>query len=248
MNIRFNISMIFLIISLITLTGCEKLFFDDLSKTSRKTFNVDEFNRIKVYDSFNIILKQDTTFKVVIEGPAELMDDFKCNVYGDTLQLTDSNIRNRIPNYKIPTAYIYFPEIHRFRMRAPGDIKVDGALNLDTFYMIIQQHTGTVNMDIYANSLRITTGLNKSTGVYNISGEVQEARFWMRNACKLNAKNLKTQKTNIRHNATNDSYINVTDKLEAELIDASGNVYYKGSPDEIIITEQSGTGRLIPID
>ncbi|GEM_PF-3121165 len=248
MNIRFNISIIFLIISLITLTGCEKLFFDDLSKTSRETFNVEEFNRIKVYDSFNIILKQDTVFKVEIEGPKELMKDFECNVYGDTLQLRDSNIRNRIPNYKIPTAYIHFPKIHRFRMHAPGEIKVDGALELDDFNMVIQRHTGNVNMEIYADYLRIATGANKSTGVYNISGKVQEADFWMRNACKLNAKELKTQKTNIRYNSTSDSYINVMDKLEAELIDASGNVYYKGSPDEIIITEQSGTGRLIPID
>jgi len=165
-------------------------------------------------------------------------------------ELEDSNLKNRLPSYKTPSIVISFPEIEYFRMRAPGEIETDGVIKQNTFKLLSIRHIGTFRMAFDVGYLQVVTGLNRSASKYIISGEAQRAYFWMRNSSKLNALELNTKnRTTIVNNSIRDSYVNVTNNNTFKVtLNAYGNVYYKGSPEEIIIEEQSSDGRLIQIE
>lgn len=242
MNIIIRYTVLIILMGLTS--SCEKLFFNDLSKTTRLVFDDLDFNTVHINDSFNLHLVQDSVYKIIMEVSEELAENMEYLSDGDTAKLYDHNSKKWLPSYTTPIVYIHFPVLDHLRIRAPGHISTIGTIQQKSFSLLVTQHTGQINLNLEVENLRIITGITRNYGQYIISGTATEAYLWMRSACSLDAYDLNAENTRIINNTINYTRVRANSILRTK-ITASGNVYYQGTPHEIIIEEQSSSGRLI---
>lgn len=229
------------------LTGCEVILFDDLSETEQLMVSSECFKHIVITNSFDIVLKQQDDFSVTIDAPVELHDGVKVSIVNDTLTISDTNKFQWSPSYIIPRVTFSFPNLPSIYVKAPVNIQTDGILKQTTFRILTTAHTGSINLNIDVTSLSITTGHTYDSGVFTVTGQAGNASFWMRNSASLNAIDLDSDNVRITNNSRGDSYVRSNSKLRVT-INSYGNVYYSGNPNEIVIDEQSSTGKLIPLN
>ncbi len=241
--IRFRLPYLsFLLVVVLASCGND---FNDNNELQREVADI-AFKQVRVNDVFDVVLKQDAEFRVEINAPASTIDGIDCFVNGDTLELFDRNPRKWRTGYVTPQVVIYFPTLEYFRSYAPGNISSSGTISQTNFRVFITHHIGTVNLDVDVDNLGLFAGNTNNMGIYNISGRADYAYMWMRNGCTLKAEGLSVKSARVINNSYNNIYINIDSKLRVTL-NSSGNVYYRGNPSEIIIEEQSSTGKLIKL-
>ena len=240
-RIRF---IFFYLLLIALLTSCDNDFDDNLL-SQREVADI-VFKQVRVNDVFNVVLKQDTDFRVEICAPESTINGIDCFVNGDTLELFDRNPRKWRTGYVTPQVTIYFPTLEYFRAYAPGNISTLGTIAQSNFKVFITRHIGTVNLNVDVENLSLFAGNTDNMGRYIVQGKANYAYFWMRNGCFLDAQNLELGSARVINNSYNNVYINIDSKLRVSL-NSSGNVYYRGNPSEIIIEEQSSTGKLIKL-
>ena len=237
---------IVLICFTLLLTGCEGLFFDNLSETQKLTISNESFKHIVVSSSFNIVLKQQEDFAVTVEAPVELLNGVQVSIVNDTLTISDTNKYQWSPSYIIPSVTFAFPNLPSIHIKAPVNLQTEGIVKQSSFQILTTSHTGSVNLNVDVDYLSIVTGFTYDSGVFTVTGRASSAFLWMRNAALLNALDLLLDNVWIINNSRGDSYIQTKGKLQVA-INSSGNVYYLGTPNEIVIDELSSTGSLIPL-
>ncbi|MDY0200653.1 MAG: head GIN domain-containing protein [Bacteroidales bacterium] len=226
------------------LSGCEALFFDDLSEIEQLTISNESFKHIVVSNSFNIVLKQQEDFSVTVEAPVELQDGVKVRIVNDTLTISDTNKYQWSPSYKIPCVTFSFPTLPSIHIKAPVNMQTVGVVKQPAFRLLTTAHTGTINLNVDVTSLSVGTGHTYDSGVFTVTGKAGNAFFWMRNSASLNASNLDSDNVRVINNSRGDSYVRTNGKLQV-IINSHGNVYYSGTPNEIVIEELTSTGSLI---
>mgnify|MGYP005865790233 CR=1 FL=1 len=92
-------------------------------------------------------------------------------------------------------------------------------------------------------SFQFVTGSDNS-GMYTFQGSAESGRIWSRGSSQVDAADLRMQRCNVYNNSIGDCSVYVTGRLEARL-NTMGDVVYYGDPDEVVLYEESGEGRLI---
>ena len=96
-------------------------------------------------------------------------------------------------------------------------------------------------------SFTIVTGNTYDSGIFTVTGTATNASFWMRNSASLHALELNSPNLRVVNNSKGNSYVQANGKLRVTL-NSYGNIFYQGTPSEIVIDELSSTGKLIPLD
>lgn len=229
-----------------TLSGCESILFDDLSEIEQQTVSNEYFKHIVATNSFNIVLKQQDDFSVTVEAPVELQDGVRVSIVNDTLTISDTNKYKWSPSYKMPCVTFGFPNMPSMHIKAPANVQTEGVLKQSTFRLLTTSHTGNISLNVDVTSLSVVTGKTQDSGVFTVVGRAGNASFWMRNSASLNAINLDSDNVRVINNSRSDSYVHTNGTLRVT-INSCGNVYYSGTPNEIVIDELSSTGSLIPL-
>jgi hypothetical protein len=243
---KFRFSL--LLLSLATLlAGCEVLFFDDLSSMQQVTVSDKPYKFVEVRSSFNITLKQQDEFDIIVDAPEELIDGIEIFIANDSLIVNDTNKYQWTPSYKIPKLTLCFPNLPNIHIKAPVDMSTEGTITQPSLRIITTSHTGRVNLDVDMNSLSIVTGNTYDSGIFTVSGSASSASFWMRNSATLHALDLVSGNVRVVNNSKGDSYV-CTDGNLRVTINSFGNIYYQGNPQQIVVEEMSSTGSLIPLN
>lgn len=218
--------------------------FVDTGKNTVIERSLEYFDAIEINNVFNVILVQDSTYKVVIEGKEGLMPYVTTEITDTTLKL-DHNISCKwAREYEKITAYIHFDSIN--------DIIINRACNLSTTspltgYEIRYWPMADINMsDLELNCKRFfLKSAYTSTGEVNLSGTCHHLQLWAFGSMAIDASELKSTLTYVDHNSIGDFYVNPIYHLSAE-VKHLGNVYYNDkSVMSLKITEYS-SGRAIP--
>ena len=116
-----------------------------------KTISVSSFSKISALGSFDVVLNQSGTEKVVVEGDENLIQYFKADVSGGELDLnfTKNNLK--------PTKFIVTVDvksINKVEVTGSGDLRTGTAITSDKFKL---EHVGSGNVDfeISAKELHI---------------------------------------------------------------------------------------------
>lgn len=227
--------------------GCEAILFDDLSEMDQLSIHGEHYSFVQVNSSFIITLKQQQEFGVTIDAPAELIDGIEAKIVNDTLVITDTNSYKWSPSYKIPRLMLCFPNLPRMHIKAPVDMETDGTITQPSLRIVTTSHTGRVNLNVDMTSLTIVTGNTYDSGIFTVTGTATNASFWMRNSASLHALELNSPNLRVVNNSKGNSYVQANGKLRVTL-NSYGNIFYQGTPSEIVIDELSSTGKLIPLD
>ncbi|MCU0372028.1 MAG: DUF2807 domain-containing protein [Ignavibacteria bacterium] len=111
-----------------------------------KTISVSSFSKISALGSFDVILNQTGTEKVVVEGDENLIQYFKADVSGSELSLNFSK------NNLKPTKFIVHVDvknINKVEVTGSGDLKTGSTITADKFKL---DHVGSGNLDFDVSS------------------------------------------------------------------------------------------------
>lgn len=228
------------------LQGCQKDHMLDCFKSAGKTTTeirqASAFINIDLSDNVDLVINPDTTPYIKVTAGDNLIEGIITELEGNTLYIRNENRCNWMRSFDNE----YIVEVG---MDKPVKIYYDGSGNIscmDTirsaeFFFECYDGSGSINFLFNCDK----TYLNNHIGRTEIHafGFSRESYIYINDVGILDARELSTSYTYIRHRTTGNCYVNAKDELGFE-IRSSGNVYYMGNPhffNEVYV----GSGKVI---
>lgn len=246
MRMYRKLSAIAIFLCVLSLCGCEDMILDRYGDIETVEEPLPVITKLEALNGFNIYLKPDTLYKIIVEAPRAKLGNIVFEVNDSVLTLADRNGFKWNPAYVIPSVTLCFPLLENISIAAPANIKSIGTIQQESLYIETARHTGLVELDVDVDWLSIITGNSVDSGIFIVSGRAAKASFWMRNSASLNALSLDAGFVRMINNTKGDSYVQVNQILRV-VLNSYGNVYYTGNPTTIDIQERSSTGNLFPL-
>lgn len=240
-----------IIISALTLvfllgTGCEKsIFFSSEQKVSKKIF-LDPFGEMEVNDIFAIELRNDSVFSVELTGGKNLVDNISFSISENRLELKDNNSLKWLPDYPGVRLTVSLPDINVITLNAPARIFSADTLNVSSLSVISLRLLTETDLTVKASHIHLRTQTT-DFGHYTFKGKSESSDLVIFGSAQLHAVELETSDARVRNYSTGDCYVHASNLLRVRL-EHYGNIYYRGSPGEIIIERMNSRGRLIEIN
>ena len=250
-------NLFFLAIAIIslTLTSCDD-YIEGEGMVVTETFDLDDFNKIELESSYDVIVKQGTTQEVVVEGQQNLIDRIQLNVSNEnlTMDMQSGNYRN----LNI-TVHITVPNLEKVINDGSGNITIKnqdatnlellikGSGNIDAATMTIDDMKLTVdgsgNLEIDdlitddvqaiidgSGNLEIKDGSTKDLEINNSGSGDMKLFDFESDDCTVSAR------------GSGDTRVKAMNTLDVTLT-GSGDVKYKGAAS--VTVADSGSGDVI---
>ena len=233
----------------VILCSCEKKSsncFIGSGETGTEEILLEDFNAIRVYDIFNLVLIQDTVHKIVMEGGENLLPHVKSIVEKDTLLIENSLRCNWFRNYEKITLSVHFKRLDHLITIAPVNVISTDTIRCDTLQYFALGEIGEADLILNCNYLRFDDSYS-TLGLFKFRGKAGKSRFYVNYGSSLDANGLVSGKTDIYTKTIGDVYVNVKEHLRVWLW-GSGDIYYTGNPGLVEIMENRSSGKLIKVD
>lgn len=209
---------------------------------------VSDFERILVNRDVELILRQSTEYKVVIETGNNLINDVEVVVVGNQLQLADNNSCNYVRDYNTTKIYVSAPNIKEIRNSSQYEVSSDGVLSFTDLNLISEDfvvpgnfNIGDFRLDVNAENIDIVS--NNLSSFY-ISGTVNNLYIgFFSGSGRFEGENLLAQNIDIYHRGSNDMIVNPQLSLTGELRSTGYLISVNEPP--MVNVEQFYTGKLI---
>ncbi len=247
--IKFNlVAPIVLVFSCMLFLACNTEHVDDCftntgpDKTEDRV--VDPFHTIELYNNVNLVIKQGNTYKIEVEGGENILSSIKTDVSDSALIIRNTMKCNWVRSYnREVTVIATVPSIREIRYEGSGDVNTENQLLLDSLYVNIRGGAGSFKLNLVVENLTLT--LHYGTVDLIVNGTAMNTTIIAGSYGLIDCRDLESNTVLIRNGGSNNSYINVKQKLDYTMY-SSGSIYYRGSPSEVFDTiSGSGSGRLI---
>jgi hypothetical protein len=198
--------------------------------------NLSGFKSIELSGIGMLVLTQDGTESVVLEGEDNILARIRTDVTGNTLRIRGED--NVAFNPTKDLVYrVNVSEIDRFTLSGAGSLQA-GDLRAESL-SIETSGAGNVNIEkLTAEDLKVT-----SSGVGNvmIGGTASRQEITMSGIGSYQAPSLDTKETSVKIDGTGGATVSVSDRLSVD-ISGAGSVTYAGDPQ--IEQKISGAGNV----
>ena len=240
MKAFYQNKMIYLFLGTFTMlmifNNCEGIFNKDERDIISEEMMLNSFKHINIYGIYNVVLKQDTIHKLIIEGVEDFIADIEARVENDTLIIRDIH-KNLFRIEERPTLYLHFTDIKYLWTINPVNVTNEDTLKLDWFYYYPIGEIGEAYLTVQCNFFGMDNSAN-TLGRFFIRGTAQTARFYNRYGSSIYADSLKSQVVQVYNESVGDVYV-YADELLRVFIWGPGNIYYSGEPVVQIIEKRS---------
>ena len=234
-----------MLIPVFALQSCEKILFSGEGQEVVKTESYEYFSKLTFYDIFDVELKTDSVYSVKLFTYEKYLHNISIQLDSAELVFSDFNFNRWLPDYPRPKVIIGFPQLDdQILTRSPIDLTSYDTLKLEKLDLIILGKTGNFDLTINIKRFKFVTG-SDNFDFFHFRGRAGYAFIWPRGSTQVDASQLACDDCHVYNNSVGDCYVNVNHKIEARL-NTAGNVIYSGNPEEIVIIEESGSGRLRP--
>lgn len=240
------------VISLVLFFACDSENAGDcFQKTGaiiQQEITVDAFSKILVNRDIELIIKQGTEQKVVVETGENLINDVEAVVEAGQLILTDNNTCNYIRDYGVTKIYITSPNITEIRSSTQYDISSDGVLTYPGLTLLSESFGApdtftSANFKLQVNNNTLRVVFNNVSNCY-ISGETNTLDVtFASGTSRFEGEKLMAQNVRIWNRSSNDMIVNPQQSIKGK-ISGVGNVIAVTKPDIIEVVEEY-KGRLI---
>ncbi len=240
------------ILSLIIVFACDSENAGDCFQTTgsiiKEEVSLSSFDKILVNRDIELIIKQGTEQKVVIETGENLLNDVEAIVVDGKLTLTDNNTCNYVRSYGVTKVYVTSPNIKEIRSSTQYDIRSDGVLTYPILTILSEDFgfpgsvtSGNFILEIDNNSFRLV--FNNLSNCF-ISGKTNNLSItFASGTSRFEGQNLIAQNVQLSNRSSNDIIVNPQLSIKGK-ISGIGNVIALTKPD-IIDVEEVYKGRLI---
>ena len=199
-----------------------------------ETFQITDFKGLQLKCSADVFVTQGEEFSVVAESHANILDNLELQLDGDVLKI-DLDGCNRDFQLKL---FVTMPEVTFLKVSGSGDIIGE---NLFSSENLTLRMTGSGDMDLELDYETVNAKITGS-GTMNFTGICEEFDYTISGSGDINSFGLISNSGFVDINGSGDSEVFVNEFLSVK-ISGSGDVAFKGNPDEIV-SDISGSGDL----
>ena len=220
------------------LAACKSKCVEDLGIHSSREITVNPFDEIKVSGPIKLIMRQDSTFKVVVQADSNIIGKVKADVSGHELRLNlDAG------DYCGKDSIIVNAGIGDLK-KLSGDgatrIYTSSLINVNELELTLSGST-KVSMDINAGKLTATQK-DDSNAMIDLRGQAGTFKLKSQGTLNLEAFSFVTGVYDLETEGVAKLKINVLNDLKVKSTGAT-EIYYKGTPKNID-EKKSGTYKL----
>jgi len=196
---------------------------------------VSEFNKIIVFERVQLILREASKQKIVVETGEYLINDIEVSVQDGQLVLRNNNGCNISRDYGITKIYVHAPNITEIRSSTGLPVLSDGVLNYPELSLVSDDfgaegdfHTdGDFQLEVNCQNLSV---INNNLSHLFLSGTVENLFIgFYAGDSRFEGRNLKAQNISIFQRSSNDMILNPQVSVTGE-IRSTGNVILVHEP------------------
>jgi hypothetical protein len=224
--------------------------FQNAGNIVQQEFSLETFEKITVFERIELVVKEETDQKVIVETGEYLLNEIKVYVEDGRLIIMNDNGCNLTREYGITKVFVGSPNLTEIRNSSGLTVSSDGVLNYDSLFLISEDfgvedglyHTDG-DFDLQVNSNFISIATNDISNVF-MSGTVESLniRFFSGDG-RFEGADLVAQNVDVFHRGSNDMIINPQQSLTGE-IRSTGDVISINQP-PVVNVEEFYTGQLI---
>ena len=243
--------------SLILATSCgisEDCFKGNGNQITR-TFPLDSFSTIKVYDGVGLVVKEGPNYEVKITTSDHIIDDLDIQRNGKMLIVQDNSTCNIARDYGQTTVFVTIPDgtilplIQELELHCKTEQKIqsEGVLHSPIIRLFSigddGDGAGTGDFHLAIDNGQFVVESNNVSNFY-INGHCNEMllNFYFGNG-RFYGENLQVENIKVYHRGSNDMMVYPVQKIEGTIF-ATGNVVLENVP-PIIDVEEVFRGRVI---
>ncbi|WP_245683408.1 head GIN domain-containing protein [Pseudotamlana agarivorans] len=238
--------------SCILIFACDSESANDCFQTAgsviQKEVTVDSFETILVNKDIELIIKEGSPQKVLIETGKNLMPDVSAMVENGQLTLTDANSCNLIRDYHTTIVYVTAPNITEIRSSTQRDIKSDGVLTYPELALFSENYgapgtytNGEFYLEVDNSSLKFV--FNNLSNAY-VKGKTESLSVsFYSGTSRFEGRELVVQKVWAYNRSSNDIIINPHLELIGKIV-GTGDIISINKP-PVVDVEEDYKGRLI---
>jgi hypothetical protein len=240
---RMLFILLLLLVAVTLLHGCDKnVFFRD-SPMVTKNIVLPHFNEISVNSIFRIELRNSPEFSISLTGPESILENVSYEVTGNGLEISDRNRYQWLPDYPVVDLVIAFPDLGKININSASSIFSPDTLHVAGLRITGMAQLAELDLTVNSGSIYLRTGTD-NYGHYTFRGKAGYINLLVFGSAQVRARDLITERALVRNFSIADCHVYATDQLRAWL-EHYGNIYYYGSPEEVILEAQESSGRLI---
>lgn len=226
-----------LILIVLFLGGCTIFCVKGSGNIETENRDIAEFTSVSLKGVGNIIITQNEKNNLKIEGDDNILQILETKVEDDVLLIQTKNGECYIPSSNL-NIYVDMNKINTISISGSGKIVSTNQLNSDDLKFEI---TGSGNIDANVNVTKLRI-ISSGSGEAKLKGITDDFENQISGSGKLDAFDLKTQKSKLIISGSGNAQISVEKELDVT-ISGSGNVEYKGNA-TIVNQFISGSGKI----
>lgn len=223
--------------------------FQNSGAIIQEEFIVNNFTKITVFSRVELIVKQSSTQRVIVETGEYLLNDIEVRVENNRLLVTNNNACNFNRDYGITKVYVSVPDLAEIRNGSGLTVSSDGVLAFDNLKLISEDFNaeGDVNSDgdfnVTVDCVALDCVVNNLSSMF-VRGEVDDLFIgYYSGDARFEGRGLVAQNIDIFQRSSNDMIVNPQQSLTGE-IRSTGDVISVNAP-TIVEVEEFYTGKLI---
>lgn len=238
-----------LLLLIFTLYSCESLNpFEKEGEYIEKRVELDGVYSIQNNNIFKIILVEDENEYLLLKGGENNISKVKIKLNDNKVSIDHSH-GNNYSRYKPIVAEFHLKEFKEIITKTPSHYYSQGTISGDLLKIEIPSESELVEMKLDLDYKQlIFHSYGNSAGGYEFSGSCPQVIYTLNGIININASQLQTETTQVTQNGIGEAHVWAINTLDITIY-ASGNIYYKGSPEisisRIQVNNQRPTAEVI---
>lgn len=240
------------IFTLIILCSCDSESANSCFKTIgtmiQKEIVISDFDKVLVNRDIELIIKEGTEYKLIIETGANLINDVEAAVLDGKLILTNHNSCNYVRDYGVTKVYITAPNITEIRSSTQYDVHSDGVLTYPSLTVLAEDYNmpgsfTSGNFRLQIDNENFSVVFNNLSNCF-VSGKTNNLNVtFASGTSRFEGANLIAEKVVFWNRSSNDMNVNPQQSIVGTIL-GSGNIISVTHP-PIVDVSQLYKGRLI---
>ncbi len=244
-NFRFRYILITILLLIVTQACQKNNCLSSGGDIIHEERTLEAFQYIITHNNFEIYLKNDTIHKIEIEAGDKLLPFIETTVENSVLTIKDLNKCDFIKGYDNKKLYISVDTLKEITINHASDLFTVDTFKVHNLKVLFLSQLGYCDLTIDAHSFQLAVWY--ASGDFKVNGYAYSAYFSTEQTSFVYAENLDNIICSVHNNSMGDCYVKAGVRLYYSIRD-SGNIYYSGIPDSVIINEHSGSGKFVKLN
>jgi hypothetical protein len=221
--------------------------FDDSGNIIQKKFDLPAFDYLHLKSVFDVVLIQDSVYAITIEGDEDILKKVSADVSDSVLTMEN----NYIPKWLKPKSnkvklYLRLKSLKEIDVYETSNVESQDTLYLPVLGVIFHCKLAEANIIINCNSFYYWDDF-PCGGMLTLGGKAKNLAIWNFALMAVDAQNLIADTAYIENHSKGDCRVRAENILRYSIL-GQGNIYYYGTPQQIIARDTTSSGKLIKVD